>query len=92
MSQSAASEQTDVSGYAGISTAMLYDVARHTSSVLSAEFLARRDSSASEEDREFWASRRRLLKQQVRALDPEDRAVLIAQDAAWKDQIKALVG
>jgi len=86
------SRRTDASGYAGISTVMLYEVARHTSSVLSAELRALRDGAASKDDREVWASRRMLLQQQIRALDPDDRVVLIAQDVAWKDELAALLG
>ncbi|MGO0605319.1 MULTISPECIES: hypothetical protein [Micrococcales] len=44
-------------------------------------------SDATDEDeRAQWASRRRLVKQQTRALDPTNRTGLIAQQQAWMRQ------
>ncbi len=42
--------------------------------------------------RHHWAARRRLVKQQVRALDADDRAGLIAQDEVWRLEKLALTG
>ena len=40
--------------------------------------------------RERWAARRRLVKQQTKALDSVDRAELIAQQQAWVREAQAL--
>ncbi|WP_424441759.1 hypothetical protein [Microbacterium sp.] len=69
---------------------MLYDIARHTASVLASLLLNRRRGAGDEAEREHWAARERLVMQQVKALDPDDRAGLIAQDEAWEDEARAL--
>lgn len=75
-----------------VSDAMLYDIARHTASVLSSGLLARKNAASDDAEREHWAARRRLVKQQVRALVPTDRSGLIAQEEAWEDETRALFG
>ncbi|CAG7600792.1 hypothetical protein ACFPZL_02115 [Leucobacter soli] len=69
--------------YSGVSDAMLYDIARHNASVLSAKLMRLSDAADSDEMREHWAARRRLVKQQARVLNPEVRAEIIAQDEVW---------
>ncbi|MBL5973357.1 MAG: hypothetical protein D3X82_06205 [Candidatus Leucobacter sulfamidivorax] len=73
-----------------VSDAMLYDITRHTASLLIAELLARSDAAADESDRERWEGRLRLVDEQVAALNPADRASLIAQNEAWDDESHAL--
>lgn len=75
-----------------VSDAMLYDITRHTASVLSSGLLARKNAAGDDAEREHWAARRRLVKQQVRALEPADRSGLIAQEEAWEDETRALFG
>lgn len=78
--------------YTHISDAMLYDIARHTASVLSSTLLNLSDAAADDAEREHWEARRRLIKQQTKALDPDDRAVMIAQDEVWRLEKLALIG
>lgn len=74
-----------------VSDVMLYDIARHTASLLIAELIARCDAAAMDEsDREQWEARLRLVDEQVAALNPDDRAGLIAQNEAWDDESHAL--
>lgn len=75
-----------------VSDAMVYDIARHTASVLSSILLTRKNTAADDAERDHWAARRRLVKQQVRALDADDRAGLIAQDEVWRLEKLALTG
>jgi hypothetical protein len=79
-------------GFAGVSDVMVYDIARHTASVLSSLLLSRKNQSVDGVEREHWAARRRLVKQQVAALDAGDRAGVIAQDEVWRLEKLALVG
>lgn len=78
--------------FSHISDAMLYDIARHTGSVLSSILLNRKNDAVDAAERDHWAARRRLVKQQVRALDADDRAGLIAQDEVWRLEKLALTG
>ncbi len=73
-----------------VSDVMLYDIARHTASLLIAELIARTDAATDESDREQWEARLRLVDEQVAALNPDDRAGLIAQNEAWDDESHAL--
>lgn len=73
-----------------VSDAMLYDIARHTASVLSSMLLTLKNDAADGAERDHWAARRRLVKQQVQALDTDDRAGLIAQDEVWRLEKLAL--
>lgn len=73
-----------------VSDAMLYDIARHTASLLTSLFLNRQRDATDDAEREHWAARERLVMQQVQALDPDDRAGLIAQNEAWQDEDRAL--
>ncbi len=73
-----------------VSDAMLYDIARHTASVLSSMLLNLKNDAADDGERDHWAARRRLVKQQVQALDADDRAGLIAQDEVWRLEKLAL--
>jgi hypothetical protein len=68
----------------------LYDITRQAASVLSAMLLGRKRAAGSDLERELWAARRRLVRQQVGALDPADRAGLVAQQQAWADEIQVL--
>ena len=63
-----------------VSDVMLYDIARHTASLLLSLFLNRQREAADEAEREHWAARERLVIRNVEALDPADRAGLIAQN------------
>ena len=73
-----------------VSDVMLYDIARHTASLLTALFLNRQRDSTDDAEREHWVARERLVMRQVQALDPDDRAGLIAQNEAWADEDRAL--
>ncbi len=73
-----------------VSDVMLYDIARHTASLLASILLNRQRTATDDAEREHWAARERLVIQQVRALDPDDRAGLIAQNEAWEDEASAL--
>ncbi|WP_028707706.1 hypothetical protein [Propionicicella superfundia] len=73
-----------------VSDVMLYDIARHTASLLTSILLGRQRAATDDADREHWVARERLVMQQVRALDPDDRAGLIAQNEAWEDEASAL--
>ncbi|MDR2252357.1 MAG: hypothetical protein LBD97_00600 [Bifidobacteriaceae bacterium] len=68
----------------------LYDITRQAASVLSATLLERKRAAPEGLQREHWAARRRLVRQQVEALDPADRPGLVAQQQAWADEIQAL--
>ena len=76
--------------YSGVSDAMLYDIARHNASVLSAGLLNLARNAKDDEDRGHWVARRRLVKQQARVLNPEDRAEIIAQNEVWRLENLAL--
>jgi hypothetical protein len=52
--------------------------------------LQRKWEAEDDASRELWAGRRRLVKQQVLALDSGDRAGLVAQQEAWAGEIDAL--
>ncbi|MEV7527339.1 MULTISPECIES: hypothetical protein [Microbacteriaceae] len=84
--------QTPQAGFERVSDAMVYDIARHTASVLSSILLNRKNDAADDAERDHWAARRRLVKQQIRALDADDRAGLIAQDEVWRLEKLALTG
>lgn len=71
---------------------VLYDMARHRATVLSSLLLQRQRAAGSEFDREHWAARRRLVKQQAKSMSAEDRAGVIAQHQAWSHEIQALTG
>lgn len=73
-----------------VSDVMLYDIARHTASLLASILLNRQRTATDDAEREHWVARERLVMQQVRALDPDDRAGLIAQNEAWGDEARAL--
>jgi hypothetical protein len=73
-----------------VSDVMLYDIARHTASLLASILLNRQRDATDDAEREHWAARERLVMQQVQALDPDDRAGLIAQNEAWEDEADAL--
>lgn len=77
--------------YSHISDAMLYDIARHTASVLSAILLNLCDAVQDDAEREHWEARFRLVAQQTKALDPDDRAGMIAQDEVWRLEKLALI-
>lgn len=78
--------------YDHVSDVMLYDIARHTSSVLSSILLSLKNDASDDAEREHWAARRRLVKQQVKTLDVNDRAGIIAQDEVWRLEKLALNG
>lgn len=69
---------------------MIYDITREAAAMLSSLLLERMTNAADEGAREHWAARRRLVKQQTKALDPADRAALIAQQQAWVHEAQAL--
>ncbi|MDR0594850.1 MAG: hypothetical protein LBG60_16700 [Bifidobacteriaceae bacterium] len=71
---------------------VLYDMARHQASVLSALLLERARATAGDYGRDHWEARRRLVRRQAEALDVDDRAGLIAQHQAWACEIRALAG
>lgn len=73
-----------------VSDVMLYDIARHTASLLIAELLARVVAADDEVERDRWEARVRLVDEQVAAMNPDDRAGLIAQNEAWDDESHAL--
>lgn len=73
-----------------VSDVMLYDIARHTASLLASILLNRQRAATDDAEREHWAARDRLVMQQVQALKPDDRAGLIAQNEAWEDEAHAL--
>lgn len=68
----------------------LYDITRQAATLLSSMLLARRRAASTELEREHWAARRRLVKRQADALDPQDRAELVAQQQAWAHEIVVL--
>lgn len=76
--------------YTTVSDAMLYDIARHNASVLSAKLLKLSEGADTDQMREHWDARRRLVKQQTRTLNPDDRAEMIAQDEVWRLEKLAL--
>lgn len=78
--------------YDHISDAMLYDIARHTASVLSSILLNLKNDASDDAEREHWAARRRLVKQQIKTLDVNDRVGIIAQDEVWRLEKLALTG
>lgn len=80
------------SKYDNIYDEMVYDIARHTASVLSSALLNKINASKSDADREYWEARRRIVKNQVKALDVSDRMGLIAQDQVWKKELLGFEG
>lgn len=80
------------SGFDHVSDAMLYDIARHTASVLSSLLLNLKNEASDVAEREHWAARRRLVKKQITTLDVHDRAGIIAQDEVWRLEKLALNG
>jgi hypothetical protein len=80
------------SGFDHVSDVMVYDIARHTASVLCSVLLVLKDTAGSDTVREHWAARRRLVKQQVKTLDVADRAGMIAQNEGWMLEKLALTG
>ncbi|MDR2567664.1 MAG: hypothetical protein LBC97_16745 [Bifidobacteriaceae bacterium] len=68
----------------------LYDITRQAATVLSSLLLQRMRGAEDDAARAVWAARRRLVKRQVLALDPGDRAGLVAQQEAWAAEIDAL--
>ncbi|HWK20924.1 MAG TPA: hypothetical protein VNR37_09195 [Microbacteriaceae bacterium] len=68
----------------------LYDITRQAATLLSSILLARKQAAGDELEQEHWAARRRLVKRQAAALNPEDRAELVAQQQAWAHEIQAL--
>lgn len=73
-----------------VEDAMVYDITREAATVLSSLLLTRMSEATDDGAREHWAARRRLVKQQTKALDPADRAGLIAQQQAWVHEAQAL--
>jgi hypothetical protein len=73
-----------------VDDAVLYDITAQTATSLSAAILTRQRAAANPVEAEHWAARGRLVTQQVNALDPGDRAGLIAQQQAWLDEMDAL--
>ncbi|MDR1441891.1 MAG: hypothetical protein LBJ02_05825 [Bifidobacteriaceae bacterium] len=68
----------------------LYDITRQAATELSAVLLARKRAAANDVEREHWEARSELVRRQVDALDPQNRAGLVAQQDAWADEIDAL--
>lgn len=68
----------------------LYDITQQAATLLSSMLLARKRHAGDELEREHWAARRRLVKRQAAALNPDDRAELVAQQQAWAHEIQAL--
>ncbi|EXJ52838.1 hypothetical protein [Microbacterium sp. MRS-1] len=71
---------------------VLYDITAQTATSLSAVLIERQLAATDEAEREHWAARVRLVDQQQAALNPEDRAGLIAQQQAWLDEAHVLTG
>jgi len=86
--------QTDMTSperrFVHIDNVALYDIVRHVATVLSATLLQHRHAPDADEDRGYWAARRRLVKEQVRALPYRDRSELIAQYDLWHLELDAL--
>jgi hypothetical protein len=71
---------------------VLYDITAQAAVSLSALLIQRRRAAQDGLERDHWSARLRLVKQQRSALDPDDRAGLIAQQQAWLDEARALNG
>ncbi|MDR2347531.1 MAG: hypothetical protein LBD90_02710 [Bifidobacteriaceae bacterium] len=70
----------------------LNDITRQAATLLSALLLRRKQACPPGPERERWAARRRLVKEQAEALDPADRAALAARQQEWADEIRSLRG
>lgn len=75
-----------------IGDTVLYDITVQAATSLSSLFVKRQLTAATEQDREHWAARARLVERQRAALNPGDRAELIAQQEAWLEEIENLAG
>ncbi len=73
-----------------IGDAVLYDMTVQAATSLVALLVQRQVAATEAREREHWAARVRLVSQQQAALDPDDRAGLVAQQEAWLDEADAL--
>ncbi|MDR1513428.1 MAG: hypothetical protein LBS56_08110 [Propionibacteriaceae bacterium] len=70
----------------------LYDITRQAATLLSALLLGRKRAAPPGPERDRWAARRRLVKEQADQLDPGDRAALTACQEEWASEIRYLRG
>lgn len=75
-----------------IDDVVLYDITMQGATSLSSLIVNRQLAASTEQDREHWAARARLVARQRAALNPNDRAELIAQQEAWLEEIEILAG
>ena len=68
----------------------LYDITTQAATSLSALLVQRQLAASDGRERDHWAARVQLVSRQQAALDPTDRAGLIAQQQAWLDEADAL--
>jgi hypothetical protein len=68
----------------------LYDITAQAATSLAALLVQRQLAAGDGRERGHWAARVCLVSRQRAALDPGDRAGLIAQQQAWLDEADAL--
>ena len=73
-----------------IGNSPLYDITTQAATSLSALLVQRQLAASDGRERDHWAARVQLVSRQQAALDPTDRAGLIAQQQAWLDEADAL--
>jgi hypothetical protein len=73
-----------------IGDSALYDITVQAATSLSGLLVQRQLAAGDVRERTHWAARVRLVSRQEAALDPGDRAGLIAQQQAWLEEADAL--
>ncbi|MBD8020548.1 hypothetical protein [Brevibacterium gallinarum] len=74
-----------------VSMVVVYDIVREAGSSL-AGYCSRRSLWHTDDEREkdYWSTRARLVRSQIRRLDPNDLLGLIVQGDAWVDELAEL--
>ena len=81
----------DPKGQVGLTIALQNDANKAVAALLASRRLnVEARNAKDDEDRGHWVARRRLVKQQARVLNPEDRAEIIAQNEVWRLENLAL--
>jgi hypothetical protein len=73
-----------------VDAVVLHDMTEQAARSLAALLIERRRTATDAREREHWDARLRLVRQQQAALDPDNRAGLIAQQQAWLEEADAL--
>ena len=74
-----------------VSMVVVYDIVKEAGDCL-AGYCSRRGlwHTDDEREKEYWTARYRLVRAQIKRLDPNDRLGLIVQGDAWLDELAEL--